>query len=109
LGVQWYNGGIKAADGESISIDLGYSFIGGGLALDPKTGNSCGCFFCAIGNATRIPLLATLGYDKTKKFSIREDLVPAIQNLFGGGSAAGGFLIYPNKPNNNMMTQVYHK
>lgn len=28
---------------------------------------------------------------------------------FSSSSAAGGFVIYPNKPNNNQMNQVYAK
>jgi hypothetical protein len=28
---------------------------------------------------------------------------------FGGAAAAGGYLLYPNKPNNNAMQSVYSK
>lgn len=31
------------------------------------------------------------------------------QSSFGGGAAAGGFLLYPNKPNTNQMQSVYSK
>jgi RHS repeat-associated protein len=30
-------------------------------------------------------------------------------DLFGGSSAAGGYVLYPNKPNTNMMQSVYSK
>ena len=34
----------------------------------------------------------------------------AISSVTGfGSSAAGGFLLYPNKPNTNMMSNVYRK
>ncbi len=34
---------------------------------------------------------------------------PSISSFGGGGGAYGGFLLYPNKSNNNGMTSVYAK
>ena len=41
--------------------------------------------------------------------SFLQDPVTNFDSLFQGGSAGGGFVLYPNKPNTNMINQVYSK
>jgi hypothetical protein len=37
------------------------------------------------------------------------DYVPLTNSLFSSGGASGGYVLYPNKPNTNMMRAVYAK
>ncbi len=44
------------------------------------------------------------------ELGVNSDITPQIPTSnFGGSSAGGGFVLYPNKPNTNMMQQVYSK
>jgi hypothetical protein len=81
VGVTGYQGNLKDTDGTAPSVGFGAGPIGGSTSLDAN-GDPTGLSL-TVGPSTRIPSALSLGYDNTKTYTLREDLIPAILGLLG--------------------------
>jgi RHS repeat-associated protein len=79
-GLQTYNGNIQANDGPGLNISGGAWYIAGNVTMNgcgKVTGGSLG-----VSTPTRIQVGLSIGYDDTQTFSIRHDIIPAIDDFF---------------------------
>ena len=108
-----YNGTVYKADyignmifggiAQSKDVSLATAIWGSNVAQYISTGTP---------DDPRDPAAITVGYTRNKVEDLLNSTSPDSSNFLGilpTGSAAGGFLIYPNKPNNNGAQAVYSK
>jgi hypothetical protein len=80
-GLQSYDGNIQANDGPSLNISGGIRNLSGNLTINESgelTGGSLGC-----STPTKISVALSIGYDNTKTFSLKHDIIPALKKFFG--------------------------
>ena len=97
-------GDIGNVAGQTINQNIGIGPFSITLFHDPNTAELIGGTFGIGPGAT--PISYSAAADITKTFTIRDAM-----NMFTSSNAAanGGFVLYPNKSNTNMMQSVYKK
>ena len=96
---------IRELEGVSINYDVNLKLVSPTFSFDDKGFNGA-----ALGVGPGVG--ASSSVTSTSTYSVN-DFISDVKGWFGSGggnsSASGGFVLYPNKPNTNMMKTVYSK
>jgi hypothetical protein len=96
---------IRELEGVSINYDVNLKIVSPTFSFDDKGFNGT-----ALGVGPGVG--ASSSVTSTSTYSVN-NFISDVKGWFGSGggnsSASGGFVLYPNKPNTNMMKTVYSK